>query len=270
MSFNVNGVRAAYRKGFVALVTASAPDLICLQEVKAHEVDIPALLPDYHSVWHCAERKGYSGVGVLSLRPADRIVCGLGFERYDSEGRVLRADFSRLSVLNVYVPSGSSRDERQAFKLRFLADFYRHVESLLAAGRELLVCGDLNVAHRRVDLTNWRANQKTSGFLPEERAWFGALLELGLVDVVRAHVGPEVSVYSWWSQRSGARARNVGWRLDYQLATPGLASRVTHAEILKDPVLSDHAPVVVDYSNSANYSSTGDYSGTADQPGHRA
>lgn len=246
MSFNVNGVRAAYRKGFVEMVAATRPDLICLQEVKAHEVDIPAL-PGYHPVWHCAERKGYSGVGTLSRQPADRTVCGLGFD-YDAEGRVLRADFGRVSVLNVYVPSGSSRADRQAFKMRFLADFYDHVESLLAAGRELVVCGDLNVAHRAVDLTNWRANQKMSGFLPEEREWFGSLLELGLVDVVRAHVGPETPVYSWWSQRSGARARNVGWRLDYQLATPGLASRVGHTEILKDPILSDHAPVVVDYA----------------------
>ncbi len=246
MSFNVNGIRAAHRKGFADLVARVKPDLICLQEAKAQPADIPSL-PDYCNTWHCAERKGYSGVGVLSLQPADRTIHGLGFEAYDSEGRVLRADFSRLSVLNVYVPSGSSRAERQAFKMRFLADFYDHVERLLTEGRELLVCGDLNVAHREVDLTNWRANQKTSGFLPEERAWFGRLLELGLVDVVREHAGPEAPVYSWWSQRSGARARNVGWRLDYQLATPGLASRVAHAEIFKDPVLSDHAPVVVDY-----------------------
>ena len=246
MSFNVNGIRAAHRKGFADLVARVKPDLICLQEAKAQPADIPSL-PGYRSTWHCAERKGYSGVGVLSLQPADRTIHGLGFEAYDSEGRVLRADFSRLSVLNVYVPSGSSRVERQAFKMRFLADFYDHVERLLTEGRELLVCGDLNVAHREVDLTNWRVNQKTSGFLPEERAWFGRLLELGLDDVVREHAGPEAPVYSWWSQRSGARARNVGWRLDYQLATPGLASRVAHAEIHKDPVLSDHAPVVVDY-----------------------
>ena len=247
MSFNVNGIRAAYRKGLIDLVAATQPDLICLQEVKAQESDIPALLPAYSSTWHCAARKGYSGVGILSLHPADRVVCGLGVESYDSEGRVLRADFGDLSVLNVYVPSGSSRSDRQDFKMRFLTDFYSHVRALLAEGRELIVCGDLNIAHQKIDLKNWRSNQTTSGFLPEERLWFGKLLELGLVDVVRAHVGLATSIYSWWSLRSGARMRNVGWRLDYQLSTPGLASKVSHAEIPREPFLSDHAPIIVDY-----------------------
>ena len=249
MSFNVNGVRAAYRKGLEAFVTTLTPDIVCLQEVKAHKEDIPALLPDYQACWHCAERKGYSGVGILSLQPPDRTVCGFGFEDYDSEGRVLRADYGNVSVLNVYVPSGSSRADRQAFKMAFLSDFYNHVETLLSEGRELLICGDLNVAHRPIDLTNWRANRKTSGFLPEERLWFGSLLELGLSDVVRMHIGPDTPLYSWWSLRSGARARNVGWRLDYQLTTPGIASTVSYAEILKEPFLSDHAPVIVDYKS---------------------
>jgi exodeoxyribonuclease III len=247
ISFNVNGIRAAQRKGFDAFLEHYQPDIVCLQEVKAHEDDIPALLDGYHACWHPAKRKGYSGVGILSKQEPECILKGMGIERYDAEGRVLRADFGKLTVLSVYMPSGSSASERQVFKIRFLKDFLKHIKTLLAERRELLICGDINIAHQKIDLTNWQQNQRLSGFLPEERAWLDKLFKLGLADGYRNHIGSEVASYSWWSLRTNARARNVGWRLDYQIGTPGLAERVTFASIPREPILSDHAPVIMDY-----------------------
>lgn len=247
MSFNANGLRAAYRKGFEGFLAEAGADVLCLQEVKAHTPGLCPCPPGYHAHWHLAERKGYSGVGLLSREAPERVRSGMGHATYDAEGRVLQAEFGALTVLSVYAPSGSSGDLRHAFKMRFLEDFLAHVARLLAEGRELLLCGDLNVAHRPVDLKNWRSNRQTSGFLPEERAWFSELLALGLVDTVRQLAGPETAVYSWWSLRSGARARNVGWRLDYQLATPALAATARRMHIPREPVLSDHAPVIVEY-----------------------
>ena len=247
LSLNVNGIRASLRKGLEAFINEKQPDVICLQEVKAHECDIPSLLPDYHAYWHCAERKGYSSVGILSKREPDQILKGMGVKVYDSEGRVIRADFGKLSVVSVYVPSGSSGEERLAFKMRFLKAFRRYTAALLTEGQELIICGDINIAHKKIDLTNWKNNQKTSGFLPEERSWLDKYLKLGLVDSYRNYIGPDKASYSWWSLRTGARARNVGWRLDYHLTSPDLAERVSFAEIPMEPNLSDHAPVIVDY-----------------------
>ena len=244
ISFNVNGIRAACRKGFNDFLKAQAADIVCLQEVKAHVEDIPDL-PDHHSFWHVAERKGYSGVGILSRRQPDALTSGMGVRLYDIEGRVLRADYGNLSVVSVYVPSGSSKESRLAYKMRFLKRFRRYLRELLAHERSLIVCGDINIAHQPIDLTNWRQNQKTSGFLPEERRAFDTLLKLGLCDAHREMLGPQVAEYSWWSLRTNARARNVGWRLDYQLATPDL--RPISAHVARTPVLSDHAPVIVDY-----------------------
>lgn len=249
ISFNANGIRAAERKGLTAFLREHEPDIVCLQELKAH-AELMAnleLFDDFHQYWHCAQRKGYSGVGILARKRADHVVCGFGIEAYEQEGRVIQADFSDLSVLSVYVPSGSSRDQRQTFKMAFLANFYRHIASLLAEGRELLICGDINIAHRKIDLKNWRSNQKNSGFLPEERLWLDGFLELGLVDTYRQLIGPDTASYSWWSLRSGARARNVGWRLDYQFATAKLAASARCGQIPQEPPLSDHAPVIVDY-----------------------
>ena len=248
ISLNLNGVRAAFRKGLPEFLEARDPDVLCVQELKAHEAVIPALPGFEHAHWHPAERRGYSGVGILSKRKPDRVMMGMGCEVYDLEGRVIRADFGNISVLSVYVPSGSSQPERQRFKMRFLEHFREHVASLLSEGRSLLLCGDLNIAHREIDLTNWRANQKTSGFLPEERAWFDSFLELGLVDTYRDLVGPDAPIYSWWSLRTGARARNVGWRLDYQLATPDVGVTAYRGDIPREPVLSDHAPVELEYA----------------------
>ena len=246
MSFNVNGIRAAHRKGFGDLLDTKQPDIICLQEVKANEEDIPKLSDSYTWHWHTAKRKGYSGVGIGMKQKASIILKGIGIDKYDREGRVIRADINGLSIISVYVPSGSSGDIRLSYKMQFLKAFRRYIRELLAEKRELIVCGDINIAHKPIDLTNWRSNQKTSGFLPEERKWLDRFLKLGMVDSYRQHIG-EVPSYSWWSLRTGARARNVGWRLDYQLTTPKLAAQTVDAEIPIEPNLSDHAPVIMDY-----------------------
>jgi exodeoxyribonuclease-3 len=250
MSLNLNGIRSAYSKGFVDMLIDKQPDIVCVQEVKAHEADIPTLPVDYFGNFHCAERKGYSGVGIVSKLEPDQLSSGISVKKYDTEGRVLRADFGDLSVLSVYVPSGSSGSPRQVYKMQFLKVFKTHVKKLLAEGRELIICGDINIAHQPIDLTNWQSNQKNSGFLPEERSWLDGFLALGLVDAYRHCVGPETIGYSWWSLRTNARARNVGWRLDYQFATPKLAEKISFANIPMEPNLSDHAPVIIDYDIS--------------------
>lgn len=250
VTLNANGARSACRKGLVGFLAAHDADVICLQEVRAHEADLPealAALAGYRSYWHCAERKGYSGVGLLARREPDRVECGIGHPEHDAEGRVLRADFGDLSVLSVYVPSGTSGEERQAAKMRFLGAILKRVVRLRDEGRELIVAGDFNIAHRRVDLRNWRSNQKSSGFLPEERAWVDALLAAGFVDAYRELVGPDAPHYSWWSNRGRARENDVGWRLDYQFATPDTAGRAREPRIAREPLLSDHAPVTLDY-----------------------
>jgi exodeoxyribonuclease III len=248
---NVNGVRAAARKGLPNLLTDLAADLVCLQETRAFAAQVPPLLEGYRSHWHAAERAGYSGVGLLVREggPFDEATVedGIGVPEVDAEGRLQHVRLGSLSVLNAYVPSGTTGDARQAVKMAVLARLTDLVDRLLAQGREVLLVGDLNVAHQNVDLTNWRSNQKTSGFLPEERAWFGDLLGRGLRDVVRELAGPDTAVYTWWSMRSGARARNVGWRLDHQLASRALARRARTFEVRREPVVSDHAPLLVTY-----------------------
>lgn len=198
--------------------------------------------------WLPAERKGYSGVGTLTRVTPYATSTGIGRAEFDGEGRVIRTDLAGLSVVNVYLPSGTTGPVRQAAKYRFMERFLEVIEEALAQGREVLVCGDLNIAHQQVDLKNWRTNKSNSGFLPDERAWFGMLLQRGLVDVVRELAGPETAVYSWWTARSGARERDIGWRIDYQLATPKLAGAAIGYSIPREPLLSDHAPVVVDYA----------------------
>jgi exodeoxyribonuclease-3 len=248
MTLNANGIRAAVRKGLWDFVAEHRPDLVCLQEVRAHRADLPPLPAGYAAHWHLAERKGYSGVGVVTRLPVERVVPGLGVDRYDREGRVLRVDLEGVTLLNVYVPSGTTGASRQAFKMRFLRRLRRHLRALLTLERELLVVGDINIAHRPIDLARWRQNQRTSGFLPEERRYLDDLLSLGLRDTVRELAGPDRAVYSWWSTRSGARARNVGWRLDYHFCTAGLHARARAHLVPREPVLSDHAPVLVDYA----------------------
>lgn len=245
---NVNGVRSAHRKGLSTTLAELDPDIVCLQEVRAAIDQVPRLPLTHTACWLPADRKGYSGVGTLTRHTPLATRTGIGSAEFDGEGRVIRTDLPEAVIINVYTPSGTTGDVRQAAKYRFMTQFLDYLVGVIAEGREVLVCGDINIAHQKIDLRNWRSNQKNSGFLPEERAWFGSLLERGLVDVVRTLAGPETAVYSWWTARGGARERDVGWRIDYQLATPGLARRATGYSILREPLLSDHAPVIVDYS----------------------
>ena len=194
-----------------------------------------------------AQRKGYAGVGMYCRRAPDPVSTGFGSSEFDTEGRFLRADFGRLSIVSMYLPSGSSSAERQQAKFRFLAGFMPALERLAASGREFIVCGDWNIAHRAIDLKNWRSNQKNSGFLPEERAWLTGVFErAGWVDVFR-RLDPRPEQYTWWSNRGQAWAKNVGWRIDYQIATPGIAARAVKASIYKARRFSDHAPLTIDY-----------------------
>ncbi|HEX2864382.1 MAG TPA: exodeoxyribonuclease III [Deinococcales bacterium] len=249
LTINLNGVRAAHSKGLAVHLAEQQADLICMQEVRARETQVPPELapPGHGAYWHCAERAGYSGVGIYSRHAPRAVTCGMARPEFDVEGRVLRADFENLTVESVYVPSGSARPDRQAFKMTFLTEFLKHAAGLAASGREVLLCGDFNIAHTKLDLKNWRANQDYSGFLPEERAWVDELLAAGFVDVHRSLMGPEGVAYTWWSNLGRARANDVGWRIDYHLATPGLAATARQAQVYRDAFFSDHAPLTVDY-----------------------
>ncbi len=252
ITLNLNGIRSASRKGFLEWLPQQRADVICVQELKAQAADMTAELlapTGYHGHFHYAGKKGYSGVGIYSKAAPDRVKAGFGVAEFDDEGRYLRADFGELSVISLYLPSGSSGEHRQASKFRFLDAFLPHLKTLRKAGREVVLCGDWNIAHREIDLKNWKGNLKNSGFLPEERAWMTQIFdELGWVDVYR-RLHPEATdaSYTWWSNRGQARAKNVGWRIDYQIATPGVAGRAKDAAIYKDEWFSDHAPLTIRY-----------------------
>jgi exodeoxyribonuclease-3 len=250
ITLNVNGLRAAERKGLARWLKRAEPwDVVCLQEIKCADCDIPSSLRAprrAHAAFHPAERKGYSGVA-LYAKTAPTIATGFGDREFDREGRYLQADFSDLSIISVYLPSGSSGPHRQASKFRFLESFRPHLERLVKSGREVILCGDWNIAHQPIDLKNWRSNQKNSGFLPEERAWLSSVFdELGFVDVFRK-VDRRPEQYTWWSNRGQAWAKNVGWRIDYQIATPRIAASAHAVSIYKNRRFSDHAPLTVDY-----------------------
>lgn len=248
-SLNANGIRAAYRKGFFQWLTSWQPDVVCLQELKAHLDQLgPEFYPDnYHSYYFPAQRKGYSGVGILSRYPPDKIIQGLGDAEFTHEGRYLEAQFGKLSVISLYLPSGSAKDERQLVKYRLMNDLEAHLKALQRKQREYIICGDWNIAHQKIDIKNWRGNQKNSGFLPEERAWMDKLFgELGWVDAFRI-VNQQSDQYTWWSNRGQAWANNVGWRIDYQIISPKLCEYVSAAHIYKDERFSDHAPLTIDY-----------------------
>jgi exodeoxyribonuclease-3 len=250
ITFNVNGIRSAERKGFARwLARVEGWDVVCLQELKAHADDVPKCLRaprKCHASFHPAQRKGYAGVGIYARAPAT-FASGFGSREFDTEGRYLRADFRDLSVISLYLPSGSAGPHRQASKFRFLEEFLPHLTQLRASGREIILCGDWNIAHQAIDLKNWRSNQKNSGFLPEERAWLTRVFdELGFVDVFRT-IDPRPEQYTWWSNRGASWTKNVGWRIDYQIATPGIAQRARAVSIYKNRRFSDHAPLVVDY-----------------------
>ena len=252
ITLNLNGIRSAARKGFLEWLPRQRADVICVQEIKAQAADMTEELlapAGYHGHFHYAEKKGYSGVGIYSKAAPDRVAAGFGVAEFDDEGRYLRADFGKLSVISLYLPSGSSGEHRQASKFRFLAEFYPHLKRLRKAGREVVLCGDWNIAHKEIDLKNWKGNRKNSGFLPEERDWMTQIFgELGWVDVYR-QLHPETTdaSYTWWSNRGQAWAKNVGWRIDYQIATPGIAVTAKRAAIYKDVRFSDHAPLTIDY-----------------------
>jgi exodeoxyribonuclease-3 len=245
---NLNGIRSASRKGFFGWLQAQDADVVCLQELKAQAADLTLEMlnpPGFHGYFHYAEKKGYSGVGIYARRQPEQLIEGLGIADIDSEGRYIEAVFGNLSVVSVYLPSGSSGDLRQAAKFEFMARFAPHLAQLAACGREVIVCGDWNIAHTEKDLRNWKSNQKNSGFLPEERAWIGRLFsEQDWVDVYR-RLHPEATGESY---RGQAWAKNVGWRLDYQIATPGIAAAALAAAVYKDERFSDHAPLSIDYS----------------------
>jgi exodeoxyribonuclease-3 len=250
ITLNLNGIRSAGRKGFFDWLARSGADIVCVQELKAQATDVTAdmLAPHgFNGYFHYAEKKGYSGVGLYARHAPARVIEGVGIADIDSEGRYLRADFGKLSVISVYLPSGSSSEERQQVKFSFLERFYPHLEALRTEGREVILCGDWNIAHREIDLKNWRGNRKNSGFLPEERAWLTRVFdEAGWVDVFR-RIDTRPEQYTWWSNRGQAWAKNVGWRIDYQIATPGVAATAKSVSIYKDERFSDHAPLTVDF-----------------------
>lgn len=251
ITFNANGIRSAQRKGFFSWLARARADVVCIQEIRAQHAKIAeaAFHPrSFHCFYHPAEKPGYSGVALFSKIRPDRVAEGFGSSEFDREGRYLEACFGDLSIVSVYAPSGSSSDLRQQAKFRFLDEFMGHLRD--CRKRRMLLCGDWNIAHREIDLKNWRSNRKNSGFLPEERAWLDELFDtVGYVDCFRT-VEPRAEQYTWWSNRGRARDNNVGWRIDYQVASPGLAARATRARIYRDRWFSDHAPLIMDYDLS--------------------
>jgi len=252
ITLNLNGIRSAAAKGVFRWLARQKADIFCVQEIKAQASDMTAELlaaAGFRGYFHYAEKKGYSGVGLYCRREPDRVIEGLGIREFDAEGRYLRADFGKLSVISVYLPSGSSGEHRQQSKFRFMEQVYPHLARLAKEGREFILCGDWNIAHREIDLKNWRGNQKNSGFLPEERQWLTRVFDdLGWVDVYRRlHPDTTGEAYTWWSNRGQAWAKNVGWRIDYQIATPGIVARARKVKIFKDQRFSDHAPLTIDY-----------------------
>jgi exodeoxyribonuclease-3 len=253
VSLNLNGIRSAATKGFEAWAQSMAADCMGVQEIKAQADTVVGRFDKLGALtghFHYAEKKGYSGVGLYSRKTPTLVITGIGNAEFDAEGRYVEARFDtparKLSIISCYFPSGSSGEERQQAKFRFLALMAPHLKSL-AAERELILVGDINIAHKEIDLKNWRGNQKNSGFLPEERAWMTHLLDaIGLVDVFRT-LNPHPEQYTWWSNRGQAWAKNVGWRLDYHLATPGIAKHAKAEHIHLEPRFSDHAPLVIDY-----------------------
>ena len=250
ITLNVNGIRSAARKGFFHWLEAQQADIVCLQEVKAQTEQLldPLFWPENFKCYYLdAEKKGYSGVAIYSCREPDEVIQGLGWADMDAEGRYLEARFGKLSVVSVYVPSGSSSEERQAVKFGFLDRFMPYLRECANSERQYILGGDWNIAHHAIDLKNWRSNQKNSGFLPEERAWMDALFgDDAWVDAFRVlNQAPEQ--YTWWSNRGQAWAKNVGWRIDYQIVSASLKTSIRAVDIYKEQRFSDHAPLTVDY-----------------------
>jgi exodeoxyribonuclease-3 len=247
LSYNVNGIRAAAKKGFFDWMQEAAPDIVCVQETKAQPDQLDAAMlnpPGYFGYWHSAEKKGYSGVAIFTREQPLHVEVGCGIPKYDSEGRVLRCDYPGFSVMSVYLPSGSSGEHRQVIKEEFMPDFYEYVRGLLQEHPNLILSGDFNIAHQEIDIHDPKGNKNSSGFLPHEREWFGKFLGLGFEDSFRAK-NEGLQAYSWWSQRSRAREQNKGWRIDYHLLSASLTPRCVAAAILPEVAHSDHCPISV-------------------------
>ncbi len=250
ITINTNGIRAAARKGFFDWLALQDADVVCIQETKAQidQLVDPVFHPEgYHCYYFDAEKKGYSGTALYSKKKPNKVIKGLGFDIADTQGRYIQADFDGVSVATIYFPSGSSNEEAQARKEIFLSHILEHFKAMRKKRREFIFCADWNICHKEIDLKNWKANQKNSGFLPHERAWLDTLFdEVGYVDAFRV-INQEEDQYTWWSNRGQAWAKNVGWRLDYHTITPGLVDKIQSASIYKDERFSDHAPFIVDY-----------------------
>lgn len=250
---NVNGIRSAAKKGFFAWLATQQADVVCIQETKAqiHQLreDPATFFPaGYHCYYHDAQKKGYSGVALYCRTEPDAVIEGMGSAEFDAEGRYLEARFGNLSVISLYLPSGSSGEERQAAKYRCMAYFETVLQALKQSGREAIICGDWNIAHKPEDLVNWKTNQKYSGFLPDERAWLDKVfVDEGFVDAFR-ELPQAPNQYTWWSMRTNAWDKNAGWRIDYQVLTPNLKGHVLATRIYRDERFSDHAPVIIDYN----------------------
>ena len=253
LTLNCNGIRSACTKGLFTWLPSQQADVVCLQETKAqeHQLGLPDFRPEgFHCYYFDAEKKGYSGTAVFARREPDAVIRGIGVPEFDGEGRYLEARFGNLSIVSLYLPSGSSGPERQESKFRFLAAFLPMLRDMRASGREYVICGDWNIAHKPIDLKNWKGNLKNSGFLPEERAWLDELFGgMGWVDAFRV-VNQNPDEYTWWSNRGQAWAKNVGWRIDYQITTPGIGATAKAAAIYKDQRFSDHAPLLMEYDHA--------------------
>lgn len=251
ITVNTNGIRAAARKGFFEWMAKEQPDVVCIQETKAQvdQLSDPIFHPEgYHSYFFDAERKGYSGTALYCKKKPNKVIKGLGWNPADNEGRYIQADFDGVSVVSMYLPSGSSGDEAQARKDGFLHNIMEHFKTLRRKRREFIICADWNICHKEIDLKNWKPNQKNSGFLPHERAWLDTLFDdVGFVDAFR-EINQEVEQYTWWSNRGQAWAKNVGWRLDYHVITPGLVDKIQSASVYKEERFSDHAPFTMEYA----------------------
>jgi len=249
ISYNVNGIRAAINKGFLDWLKATDADVVCLQEIKATPDQIADLFKleelGYHHFWYPAQKKGYSGTAIFSKKQPLHVEYGCGIAPYDNEGRVIRADFEAFSVISAYFPSGSSGDERQAFKIKFLEDFQVYASQLKLQIPNLLICGDYNICHKAIDIHNPKSNANSSGFLPEEREWMENFMTSGFVDTFR-HLNQDPHHYTWWSYRAGARGKNLGWRIDYHLLTKEMESRIKRAAILPEAKHSDHCPILLE------------------------
>jgi len=250
ISLNANGIRAAERKGFFSWMTTQNADIICIQETKAQteQLKADAFWPaGYHCFYHDAVKKGYSGVAIYCKKKPSIVKKGLGWQDIDDEGRFIEAQIGNLSVISLYLPSGSSKEERQAFKYSFLDRFLPYLQELEKNGRDYVICGDWNIAHKEIDLKNWKGNKKNSGFLPEEREWMDQLFsQQQWFDAFRL-INQQEDQYTWWSNRGQAWAKNVGWRIDYQIISAGLKDKAQSTSIYKDERFSDHAPLIMDY-----------------------